>query len=190
MAKAPKRKSKTYKLYDPHAEKSQASSRVIIYDKRTRQVQVAKKVIAVNLDQPTASAEWEAHLDLEPVVQQIHEGDLGVVITRKHAKRYINSVSTQALACSTSHLTAVAWQDAPLLTWLTYRESYLEELLRKKGRGSDDGSGCCTLCKKGGALYRCLDCLAGMMLCKNCCIEEHCNHPLHRIQVSATSAYV
>ena len=91
MAKHKAKQARQYKMYDHRAEKSQVSSRTINFNKRTRHVEVERKVIAVNIDGPPLAAA-ETYMDLEPVVQQIHEGDVGVVITRKHHKRYINSV--------------------------------------------------------------------------------------------------
>lgn len=85
------KQARQYKMYDHRAEKSQVSSRTINFNKRTRHVEVERKVIAVNIDAPALAAA-ETYMDLEPVVQRIHEGNVGVVLTRKHHKRYVNSV--------------------------------------------------------------------------------------------------
>ena len=91
MAKHKTKQARQYKMYDHRAEKSQVSSQIINFNKRTRHVEVERKVLAVNIETPALTAA-ETYVDLEPVVQQIHEGDVGVVITRKHRKRYVNSV--------------------------------------------------------------------------------------------------
>lgn len=88
-----KKQAKRYALYDHRAEKSKASSRVIGFNKRTGQVKVTKKVLAVKVNTPVPYVEETAHEYIEPIVQQVVEGDIGVRVTKKHAKRYLNSVS-------------------------------------------------------------------------------------------------
>ncbi|KAI0693263.1 hypothetical protein BC835DRAFT_1276253, partial [Cytidiella melzeri] len=66
--------------------------------------------------------------------------------------------------------------------WLQYRSSYLCELLRRKGRGTVEDSSCCPMCHRTRAVMRCRECFGGTLLCGRCCVENHRQHPLHRIE--------
>lgn len=60
------------------------------------------------------------------------------------------------------------------------REEFLRKLIRLEGRGGID---VCTICKTGLAKYRCHDCLALDLYCKDCLLSRHVNQPLHNIKV-------
>lgn len=92
MAKTKKSAVKRYKMYDHSAEKSQATSRALAYHPQTRRVRVDKKVLKVNVTHPATVVDEGAYESI--ATQQITDADLGVVVvTKKPAKRYINSVS-------------------------------------------------------------------------------------------------
>ncbi|KAI0689949.1 hypothetical protein BC835DRAFT_1228821, partial [Cytidiella melzeri] len=59
---------------------------------------------------------------------------------------------------------------------------YLQEMFRRKGRGSQQHCVCCARCGKGGAVFRCQDCFGDGLFCKNCCVDTHASSPLHRMQ--------
>ncbi|THU85061.1 hypothetical protein K435DRAFT_628287, partial [Dendrothele bispora CBS 962.96] len=67
----------------------------------------------------------------------------------------------------------------PNRAWLPYREEFLDEMLRLEGRR---GMGkICSQCKMSSPIYRCTDddCLRAGMMCKDCFVRCHQNHPLH-----------
>ncbi|KAL0954277.1 hypothetical protein HGRIS_005405 [Hohenbuehelia grisea] len=70
--------------------------------------------------------------------------------------------------------------DAPMKTWLPFREEYLDELSRWSGRGGSS-SRCPAPCGKPAA-FRCKDCCLGQLLCSACVVKHHQGMPLHRIQ--------
>jgi hypothetical protein len=80
-------------------------------------------------------------------------------------------------------------QDAPLLDWAGqgkgdpgFRDEYLAEMLRLEGRGNGQLQGCMS-CSSAEGLYRCEDCLGGILECRSCCLQRHRYLPLHIIQV-------
>lgn len=74
-------------------------------------------------------------------------------------------------------------QDAPLKTFLPYRDSYLDEMLTCEGRGVYIDDDVCPLCKEGAPEIRCRDCFGGALICRDCILKTHAARPLHRIQV-------
>ncbi len=92
MAKTKKPATKRYKMYDHRAETSQATSRALTYRARSGRVQVDKKVLKVKVNDPPPVADEGTYESI--ATQQISDADLGlVIVTKKPAKRYINSVS-------------------------------------------------------------------------------------------------
>lgn len=75
-------------------------------------------------------------------------------------------------------------QDVPLLTWLEYRDDYLDALLCHDGRGRYMSSGC-AVCGKPDPAYRCRDCTGRDMVCEGCIVSRHKGEPLHVIEVCA-----
>ena len=65
--------------------------------------------------------------------------------------------------------------------WLTYRETYLHEILRHDGREGRQEI-CCTDCGERGN-YSCYDCAYSMHHCQECLVTRHRLMPLHRIRV-------
>ncbi|EIW79698.1 hypothetical protein CONPUDRAFT_74066 [Coniophora puteana RWD-64-598 SS2] len=77
--------------------------------------------------------------------------------------------------------------DDPLQIWLGdsardgYRAEYLDEDLRREGRGNAATYQCA--CKSGRTReYRCESCSGHYMFCEECCLDAHRNLPLHFIQ--------
>ncbi|SJL18909.1 uncharacterized protein ARMOST_22511 [Armillaria ostoyae] len=62
-----------------------------------------------------------------------------------------------------------------------YRQEYLEELVRRKGRGGNSPSTCPT-CHNGIPLFRCTECSASRLECQNCCVRRHETMPLHIVR--------
>ncbi|TDL16540.1 hypothetical protein BD410DRAFT_816721 [Rickenella mellea] len=69
------------------------------------------------------------------------------------------------------------------VNWLNHRSEYLDELLRHDGCADHPigqpcrGTGC-----MNEPLFRCVDCLGGLMYCRECIKKQHQRMPLHRIQ--------
>ncbi|KAJ7604746.1 hypothetical protein FB45DRAFT_880205 [Roridomyces roridus] len=72
--------------------------------------------------------------------------------------------------------------DEAMARWHTeLRDTYLDTLLWRDGRGKSGDI--CPRCIGSGraALFRCEDCCGGEMLCSDCCVSSHAHLPLHRI---------
>ncbi|KAJ7776476.1 hypothetical protein DFH07DRAFT_865693 [Mycena maculata] len=78
-------------------------------------------------------------------------------------------------------------QDAPLAQWVPLHDEYLAEFLRLEGRGNV-ATDFCPACPEGHAAanprYRCMDCMYPDLLCQACCVREHANQVLDRIEAS------
>ena len=73
-------------------------------------------------------------------------------------------------------------------TWIPERDLYLDELVRREGRGGYvkvlcDGCVREKASAPGQASYRCLSCMPGPLLCQDCLCRRHKQIPFHRIQV-------
>ena len=76
-----------------------------------------------------------------------------------------------------------------LLEWSEQLDMYLRVVITLEGRGTDPpltcqggealGRGICS----NDAVYRCVTCDNGGLLCSGCMVECHHRLPLHRIQV-------
>ena len=64
--------------------------------------------------------------------------------------------------------------------WLTYRDTYLQEMLRHDGREEPQVALCG--CGKRGD-YSCDDCAYCVYYCQSCLVNRHHFMPLHRIKV-------
>lgn len=72
--------------------------------------------------------------------------------------------------------------------WKAKRDEVLAEMIRTKGRGIFTGNTCsCCGCageqEDGQGLCRCKECFSQELVCADCCVTMHCNHPLHCIEV-------
>lgn len=65
--------------------------------------------------------------------------------------------------------------------WLTYREDYLQEMLRHDRRGGLDVTYCADCGERGD--FSCHDCAYSLHYCQECLVDRHCLMPLHRIRV-------
>ena len=79
-------------------------------------------------------------------------------------------------------LTSTYWQKK-LFEWLSYRNSFLDELLRHEGFGDSAGSPLCGSCGRAEGTIKCNDCFSQLLYCQQCIVKEHVNLPLHRIKV-------
>ena len=136
------------------------------------------------------SALYEEGLDdilaLDQPAQEEGVEPVSDVAGKVAAKRYPTSVSL--LFHKLRRLTLVL-QDAPLLDWAGrgkgdpgFRDEFLAEMLRLEGRGDGQLQGCMS-CSSADGLYRCEDCLGGILKCHSCCLQRHRYLPLHIIQV-------
>ncbi|KAJ7429283.1 hypothetical protein B0H11DRAFT_2266310 [Mycena galericulata] len=75
--------------------------------------------------------------------------------------------------------------DAPLAQWVPLRDEYLAEFLRLEGRGSVAYDFCpaCPGQKAASPRYRCMDCHWADIVCGECCVRDHRDRPLDRIEV-------
>lgn len=118
--------------------------------------------------------------DLEGSAAAPVAGPAGItVLPHEKAKRYENS------ACPFIHSFKAPphcnFQDAPLKTWVDYREHYIDEMMGLEGRGRLQAS--CAGCNIAHPIYRCKDCLHGCLWCSSCILEKHRMQPLHMIEV-------
>lgn len=93
------------------------------------------------------------------------------------SRQYVHSTVTHA------YLTLFS-KDQPLKEWTeTVREEYLMELLRCEGPGLAQ----CGQCQRCDAPVKtsfvCEDCFSPQILCQDCLVEAHTEHPLHRVKV-------
>ncbi|KAM6490236.1 hypothetical protein JOM56_014213 [Amanita muscaria] len=71
-----------------------------------------------------------------------------------------------------------------LLEWLIFRQSCLDELLQQDGLADSLDHELCISCKKLDGMYKCKDCFSGGLLrCRDCLVNAHQDHPLHRIEI-------
>ncbi|KAJ7807746.1 hypothetical protein B0H14DRAFT_3091205 [Mycena olivaceomarginata] len=77
-------------------------------------------------------------------------------------------------------------KDRPLQTWYPLRDEYVEENLRREGRGSAKNHAHCAGGREchGIAEWRCADqaCLGEGMSCTQCIVAAHVHHPTHFIE--------
>ncbi|KAI0702993.1 hypothetical protein BC835DRAFT_1410783 [Cytidiella melzeri] len=161
-----KRKSRQIQLYDHSAQRNRATASTIDVDHANRRLKVQKQVVMniPKVDTPPPDLQDPTHDYPADDTQQITEQDVGlVVIATTCSKRYMNL-------------------DTPLLMWLDYRWSYLQELYCGKGRGTVAKHSGCPKCGGDRAVYRCQECFGGALLCRRCCLDGHWQLPLHRIQ--------
>ncbi|KAF7790585.1 hypothetical protein EIP86_001541 [Pleurotus ostreatoroseus] len=108
----------------------------------------------------------ESSSELEGIVHQIEFSDAipGLtVLTKPKAKRYENS-------------------DAPLTTFVKYRDAYLDEDLRTEGRGDYLELEACRECGSLDPCIRCKDCFGEELMCAECMVRRHQRLPLHRLE--------
>lgn len=48
----------------------------------------------------------------------------------------------------------------------------------------------CSCDGEGEPIYRCKDCFGTEMMCRDCIVECHASHPLHRIDVSLVPSHL
>ncbi|KAJ7211675.1 hypothetical protein GGX14DRAFT_564905 [Mycena pura] len=72
--------------------------------------------------------------------------------------------------------------DHPILPFKRVRNTILDGLLRREGRGPWWTKGCMTEgCLETRAEYRCEDCFGSRFLCKSCIVDRHRDEPLHLV---------
>ncbi|KAJ7446784.1 hypothetical protein FB451DRAFT_1343526 [Mycena latifolia] len=74
--------------------------------------------------------------------------------------------------------------DLPFLTWVDYRDDYLDEMLRLEGRGDASVYSTCVSCQAADPIYRCENqsCHGMGLFCKTCIVAGHEVLPTHWIQ--------
>lgn len=72
----------------------------------------------------------------------------------------------------------------PNVSWLPFRDIYLDELLCHDGRQQLS----CNRCNDADAEFKCQDCFGPLAFCRECLLAEHACLPLHRIEVRAFRA--
>ncbi|KAF7798547.1 hypothetical protein EIP86_009769 [Pleurotus ostreatoroseus] len=108
----------------------------------------------------------ESSTEFEGTVHQIEFSDAIpslTVLTKPKAKRYENS-------------------DAPLTTFLKYRDAYLDEDIRTEGRGDYLNMDACRECGSPDPCIRCKDCFGEELMCSECTVRRHQRLPLHRLE--------
>ncbi|KAJ7817572.1 hypothetical protein B0H13DRAFT_2379555 [Mycena leptocephala] len=75
--------------------------------------------------------------------------------------------------------------DATLQQWVPLIDQYLAEFLRLEGKGCVAREWCPACLRETRAAnpeYRCMDCFFPDLLCAECCVKKHKDHPLDRIE--------
>ena len=71
-------------------------------------------------------------------------------------------------------------------TWLNVRSTILDETIALDGPGNNRLDSCNSCGNAEAApLYRCLECLYGLLYCNECILKSHTTLPLHRLEVSS-----
>ncbi|KAJ7174319.1 hypothetical protein C8R46DRAFT_891688 [Mycena filopes] len=76
--------------------------------------------------------------------------------------------------------------DATLKQWVPAVDEYLAEFLRLEGKGfvaRDWCPACPEKTRVANPEYRCIDCFHPDLLCSQCCVAQHRDHPLDRIEM-------
>jgi len=65
--------------------------------------------------------------------------------------------------------------------WLPFRDAFLQEMLSGEAPSQDKS---CSSCQeaKTTTMYRCSDCFHSGLVCLECCLKNHIQHPFHCIQ--------
>ncbi|KAF8058561.1 hypothetical protein FPV67DRAFT_1565454 [Lyophyllum atratum] len=108
--------------------------------------------------------DWDS---FDPQGDSAEAGDIDLtagISVKVQAKRYKNS-------------------DTPLLTWIDYRDRYLDAKLQLEGRGRFAEK--CASCGDIEPIYRCIDCHGRRVVCRHCLLRDHGDQPLHRIEIWA-----
>ncbi|KAJ7248279.1 hypothetical protein B0H12DRAFT_985979, partial [Mycena haematopus] len=72
----------------------------------------------------------------------------------------------------------------PILPFIPMRNTFLDALLRREGRGTWWSKGCMgDGCLELRATYQCQDCFGGRLLCSRCVVQRHRDEPLHILEV-------
>lgn len=129
-------------------------------------------------EQPTALNPGDVENDEES--QPVESGVNGIKVKPPKAKRYANSVR-RYICSNIAAILTIFHQDAPLQTWLGYRDEYLDECMALEGQGRWAKS--CAGCQKPFPQFRCKDCTHGALWCKECLLLTHHQNPLHSIEV-------
>ncbi|EAU83220.2 hypothetical protein CC1G_11681 [Coprinopsis cinerea okayama7 len=68
-----------------------------------------------------------------------------------------------------------------MLEWKLKQYLYLDEVI---GREASGKAMACQTCggTRSGSWWRCQDCVGSPLYCRECCYQEHLNHPFHRVQ--------
>ncbi len=77
-------------------------------------------------------------------------------------------------------------QDEPMKLFIPKRDLYLQEMLRRDGRGyatHDRCLDCPDPATAKPALFRCSGCAPGPLCCETCMVRKHQECPYHRIKV-------
>ena len=108
--------------------------------------------------------------------------DVTAVSKESKKRRLVSSYLTAYIKC----YLPVRSQER-IQTWIPFRASFLDEVLRHDGLGDYTETRACVRCREKGAevsgMYRCTECVGGVLLCQRCIVREHSRLPLHRIQV-------
>ncbi|KAJ7475064.1 hypothetical protein B0H11DRAFT_1728060 [Mycena galericulata] len=78
------------------------------------------------------------------------------------------------------------YQDAPLQEFVPQVDEYLVEFLTLEGMGCvarDFCPACPTDARVPNPIYRCMDCFFPDLLCAECCVKKHKDHPLDRTEM-------
>ena len=134
--------------------------------------------------------EWDPFfLPAEPDVEAVVDGeeDEPAVEGTWKAPRYETSVRPPPFWRVLEYADGLNfYQDEPLKQFIPKRQFFLDEMLRRDGRGdfvAEKCSACPDRSTAGPASIRCMSCIPGPLVCEACAVRGHCSAPYHRIKV-------
>jgi hypothetical protein len=68
-------------------------------------------------------------------------------------------------------------------SWLPFRLTILDELLRRDGLQDYDDLPTCAQCLDDPGTFKCINCVQVTLYCSTCIVQRHEHLPLHRIEV-------
>lgn len=80
-------------------------------------------------------------------------------------------------------LTFVPSVQTKMGSWIAFRTTILDELIRHDGLLDCDGPPTCAHCLDDIGTFKCLDCVQTTVYCSACIVQRHEYLPLHRVEV-------
>ncbi|GJE98466.1 CxC2 domain-containing protein [Phanerochaete sordida] len=126
--------------------------------------------------------------DYNPLVDDFDDFDFSPIPSNEEVERYLAKHDLEDEAGDEQvddkvRKFATLEHDSTLRAWSLEVDRYLDEIIRLDGlRGaSPDRCPRCPASTLSVPRYRCMDCFSGQLLCSDCCLHAHQEHPFHRV---------